>query len=145
MTETLRLASRLAVRAPDGVAVELHDVRVRLERQGDAFGEVRLLADVPAGGWAAIDAAALFHLAPEARGACFGGPFDPSRPVHLELRLEAGLATALAVLATDEWTLLAELLGARLLKKLHDTESWWALTATQQRGRVRGGFRTTHA
>lgn len=145
MIETFRLTERLPLRAPDGSEVVVEDAGVRLEREGDRVVDVWLIGELVPAAWTRVDAGGWFHLAPDARGPSFGGPFQADVRVKIEARLAPATATALALLAEDEWTLLAELLGARLLRELHETETWYALYVTQPRGPVRGGFRTRHA
>lgn len=145
MVETLRLSERLALEAPDGTPVELLDVRVRLEREGEHLVDIWLIGEATHETWSRIDEHAWFHLSPAVRGPSFGGPFDPAALVRIEARLAPDRATALALLSDDEWAVLAELLGARVLGDLHQTESWFGLYVTQAHGPVRGGFRTRHA
>lgn len=145
MVETLRLGDRLTLRTPDGGSLTLANVCARLEREGLRIVDVWIRAELAPLDWTRVDTHAWFHLEPAVRGPTFGGPFAPDARVQLEARLDPALATALAVLSGNEWALLAELRGAGLLPRLHDTESWYALYVTQACGPVRGGFRTGHA
>lgn len=143
--ETFRLSDQILFRAPGNSVVQGGDVRVRLDREGVRVVDVWLILTLSPSDWAAVDTHGWFHLPSDVRGPTFGGTFDPDAEVRVEARLASDIATALALLSDDEWTLLAELRGARTLRGLHDTESWFGLHVTQQRGPVRGGFRTRHA
>lgn len=143
--ETLRVTPELTLRAPNGAAVVLREVRARLANEGEQLSEVWLIAEVDAATWSAIDHAGWFHLDPDVRGPSFGGPIASGGTVQLEARLARDQVTTLALLAESEWDVLAQILGARLVPALHDTESWYALHVTRQQGPLRVGFRTTWA
>lgn len=142
--ETLRVTPSLSLRAPDGTPVVLSEVRARLEYQAETLQSVWLLAELDPAAWQHVDQGELFHLQRDKRGPCFG-EFRPHATVFIEARLARDPLTALALLGDNEWEVLAQIYGAKLVPSLHDTESWYALHVTQQQGPIKGGFRTTWA
>ena len=136
----------LAVPHGDAVAIRLERLTVR--RQDDVPVAVRIEASAGVRAWNRIDAGALLHLDPEARGPVLGGAIDPTRPVRVEAVLDAR--------ATDELgdagaAVLAARMGDRVGDDaLRDVRRWWALAVLQDLAppaeladaTLRVGFRT---
>ncbi|HTN24691.1 MAG TPA: YbjN domain-containing protein [Solirubrobacteraceae bacterium] len=120
-------------------------VTVDLQRvdAGDGAVVIELLADELA--WARIDAGALMHLDPGARGPALGGGFDG--PVRIEAVLDTIVMRDLG--EPDAGAIAAALREGAPGDRLRDERSWWALQATREvepppgvGGELRTGLRT---
>lgn len=143
-TEQCRVAPELPFRAPDGTPVTLREVSVRAEWDGGRPDRIVLEFTLDPAEWARVDQGAWFHLAPDRRGATFGGGLDPARPVELELRLsDTRLGRFSDVL--DVFDVAAHLFAEAPDGPLRATESWYALYVKQQHPRlpVKTGFQTS--
>ena len=137
----------VAFTTPRGGTVVLRVESVTLRRDGELPPAVRieLLADEIA--WARIDAGALLHLDPDARGPVLGDGFAGGEPVRIVALLDGLVMAALEPL--DEAAIGARLRDGDPDDPLLDTESWWALDVTGRLqtppgmdGEVRAGLTT---
>ena len=137
----------VAFTTPSSGAVLLRVESVTLRRDGELprAVQIELLADELA--WARIDAGALLHLDPDARGPVLGDGFAGSEPVRIVALLDGLVMAALEPL--DEAAIRARLRAGDPEDPLLDTESWWALDVTGRLetppgmdGEVRAGLTT---
>ncbi len=144
MVERVELGDHMVLHDREGAGVPVLRCRLELYQAGDQLAEVRLAFAVNADVWRRIDADALFHLTPEARGPVFAGGFQPG-DVELDVRLARAslpLVALRAETAADAARLFA---GSRPTDELARTESWYALHVKQPLGRLKTGFRTVWA
>jgi hypothetical protein len=106
---------------------------------------IELLADELS--WARIDAGALLHLDPDARGPVLGDGFDGSEPLRIVALLDGLVMAALEPL--DAAAIGAQLREGDPEDPLLHSESWWALDVTGRLstppgmdGEVRAGLTT---
>jgi hypothetical protein len=94
--------------------------------------------------WERLDAGGWMHLDDDVRGPVLGGELVAGEPVRIEARLGDDGRT-LAAIVCEEPRDLPDLLREPCLTSLRRTEAWYAMSATQQRGRARVGLCTRWA
>lgn len=140
----LRLAS------PDGSPLEVHGLDLALERADGVLFEVRLTFLVPASEYERIDREELFHLEPILRGPG-GESFEPDGDVQIEARLEESMLPGIAAMGEDIVQTGPSFAALSSGSPLLETESWYALSVTQEvlrdaeGGSLREGYSTLHA
>ena len=135
------LREGLSLRTPADTGLTVRAAELEIDRDGGRLLEVRLRAHLAFADWALVDHRGWFHLDPEVRGPVFGGAFLPDREVEILARLAPEYHALLATPAGRRLLMVEVLRAAPDASPLRQTESWWALTALQQRGRVKAGMR----
>ena len=136
--------------APDGSPLEVHGLDLALERTDGALFEVRLTFVVPAAEYERVDREELFHLEPLMRGPG-GESFQPDGDVQIEARLEDSLLPGIAAMGDDILQTGPSFAALTSGSPLLATESWYALSVTQEvlrdaeGGSLREGYSTLHA
>ena len=140
----------LRLAAPDGSLLEVHGLDLALERTDGALVEVRLTFLVPEIDYERIDREELFHLDPILRGPG-GESFGPDGDVQIEARLEDSLLPGIAAMGEDILQTGPSFAALTSGSPLLETESWYALSVTQEvlrdaeGGSLREGYSTLHA
>jgi len=148
----VEMQAPLALRGPGGEPLPVTAAGLAYYSRAGVVLEARLTVLIPAEIYRQVDARALFHLAPDARGPGARG-FVPEGDIQIEARLDERLLPALVALVdTPEGAAaaLVQLNGEQPGHALLATESWYALHVTRGEavpglGTLRTGYSTSWA
>lgn len=141
-TNRVHLDQSLTFSNSDGSTLTAQALELILITEGERLLEGRLALQVNIGGYAQIDRAQLFHLAPEVRGQNFSGKFDSAKPVELELGLRTTLLPALVSQGNQPNQAGAYLFSLKPTEALRQSQNWYALNVKQAQGDLKAGYAT---
>lgn len=109
----IRVGPEVVLEAPDGSDVVLREVSASFSYAAGALSRVEAHVTVDWETWLRIDAEGWFRMPADRRGPVFGGAFRAGEPVELDLLLDWGALTGMALTADNEFEGGAQIRGGR--------------------------------
>lgn len=145
VTENHQLKSELTLHDSSQSPLKIPILTLNLTKQDDKIIECRLTFQVAPKLYQRIDKEALFNLKPEARNSAASQKFLPQPDIQIETTLKPDLLPQLQEHATNNDEAITYLLNLNQQQPDHpllSTESWLALSVTQQQDSDEIGYRT---